>query len=137
MWQMPRLRDESISHLRHLFSDNDAAEKLVLSETYDIPKWTFEALRSLVDRTKPMDIVDYQKLGIDRILKIAALREGRVNSNHFIRASGCHCSEGEEDHWGIFCAESKYRCPICDAHWQPAIPQESLTEEEIKAIFGL
>jgi hypothetical protein len=115
--------------------DNDAAERLLLADKYDIPSWTFSALWSLVHRDKPMDILDFTMLGIDRILKIAALREQRIDikKNNYVRHESCAC---QVQSWVGF-LDSDYRCQSCNMSWQRAEPSNRSMEKEIKTSFAM
>jgi hypothetical protein len=73
---MPLVRDDAISQLTALLTD--PAEKLELSDQYDVPSWSIPALTQLVNRPAALSEADVVKIGLSRGLKVAAMREGNL-----------------------------------------------------------
>jgi hypothetical protein len=91
MWQMLDLRDEAMSQLTLLFTENDAGEMLRLSERYDVPQWDLPALCRLVNRGERLSIGDIQILGAERAVEVAWLREKKLLPRNGYHAQGCSC----------------------------------------------
>jgi len=53
----------------------DTINKIVLARSFDIPTWLVSALNQLVQRDKPIDSSEGNRLGMEWVLKIAELRE--------------------------------------------------------------
>ncbi len=85
MWNSPRLRGLAIEKLSAL--EVEAALKLELGLRYDVKQWLMPTIEDLVRREEPMGTEDIKRIGIENVLKIAALREclhygvTRTNSN--------------------------------------------------------
>lgn len=73
MWNSQRLHGLAIEKLSAL--EVEAALKLELGLKYDVKEWLVPTIEELVRREKPMGTEDIEKIGIDNVLKIAALRE--------------------------------------------------------------
>jgi hypothetical protein len=79
MWQMPLLREAAITQLDELVTDS--IEKLRLADTYDVPAWSIPALLDLVNREATLTEADVNSIGLQRSLKVVALRERRFRSS--------------------------------------------------------
>jgi hypothetical protein len=100
MWQISSLRLAAIARLtRLLTAETDAAEKLDLGDRYDVPQWSISALTAFVNREDGLTMADMEKLGIERLLKIARLRETKLKSqsheNCHVRR--CSCYHGDKN----------------------------------------
>jgi hypothetical protein len=73
MWNFARAQHDAIDALDGLVTQPE--RRIQLARDFDIPAWLAPALRELVMRTESMGTADVALLGIDWVLKIAALRE--------------------------------------------------------------
>jgi len=88
MWEFKEIRDLAIKKLSDL--DIQAVEKVRLARTCHVGRWMLPALNDLARREKAMGIEEVKKLGVDYVLKIAAVREGLpvpASSDH-----RCYCT---------------------------------------------
>jgi hypothetical protein len=87
MWQMIPLREDAIVQLTTLVTD--PAEKLLLSDKYDVPAWSIPALLDLVNRDDTITEDVLARIGASRTLKVVALRERRFRAQASIEPHKC------------------------------------------------
>jgi hypothetical protein len=87
MWQMIPLREDAIVQLTTLVTD--PAEKLLLSDKYDVPAWSIPALLDLVNRDDTITEDVLARIGALRTLKVVALRERRFRDQASIEPHKC------------------------------------------------
>jgi hypothetical protein len=74
MWQFHAIRATAIKVMGNL--SMDLVDKIVIARRYDISSWLVSALNALVQREKPIDMCEGNRLGMGWVLKVAELREG-------------------------------------------------------------
>ena len=71
LWEFDAIRKQAI----HMLIGEDPTTRIVLAQTYDIKGWMEDALYSLVHRTDPLDLADFNILGLELAVAIVKLRE--------------------------------------------------------------
>lgn len=79
LWQLAGARALAIERLSEM--DVNSVEKIVLSQTYDIPEWMGSSLQELASRANAIAMEDAQKIGLTATYRVFELRE-----------MGCSCA---------------------------------------------
>ncbi|KAG5219781.1 atp-dependent helicase [Salix suchowensis] len=72
-WEMDRIRNDAIETIPTLVAD--PAQWLGLAIDYNVEAWFIPAMNKLVQRAEPLSTADLAHIGIECVLKIAAIRE--------------------------------------------------------------
>jgi hypothetical protein len=140
MWQISALREAAIRELDRLLDAADAAEKLALADQFDVPQWSFPALRMLLRRKGPVTVADVEQIGLERALKIAALRDcsrySESGDELLTRADSCQLCSTEY----IVCRDSKHT--VSANNWAPSIQVQVakfpyVSDAELRVAFDL
>ncbi|KAF9228863.1 hypothetical protein BS17DRAFT_213769 [Gyrodon lividus] len=73
LWGFAMPRQTAIDNLSRLAIP--PVEKIVLARTYGVEAWLLPAMNALVQRSKPIDMEEASRLGIETALKLASVRE--------------------------------------------------------------
>jgi hypothetical protein len=73
MWNFARAQQDAVEALHRMVHAPE--ERIRLARDFDIPGWLAPALKELIIRPEPMGPSDVNLLGVDWVLKVAALRE--------------------------------------------------------------
>jgi hypothetical protein len=82
MWGFDDIRDLAIQCMSLL--SIDPIERAALANEYSIDQWLLPALNELAQREEPISIEEARRLGWERALQIAAVRESFVAWNEKI-----------------------------------------------------
>jgi len=88
MWQFHKIRAAAIKNMEGF--SMDLVDKILIARRFDISTWLVPTLNALVQREKPIDLSEGNRLGIEWVLKVAEVRECDVFS-HQLRSCP-HCS---------------------------------------------
>ena len=75
MWHFQDIRAKAIKALESPTLSLDAVDKIVMARKYDISPWLVPSLHALVQREKPLDLSEGNRLGLEWVLKVAEVRE--------------------------------------------------------------
>ena len=75
MWKFQSIRAKAIKALESLTPSMDPVDKIVLARKCDVSPWLFPSLHALVQREKPLDLSEGNRLGLEWVLKVAEVRE--------------------------------------------------------------
>jgi hypothetical protein len=76
MWEFCKIRQLAIDSLQSM--EMDPAEKYLLARETGVDAWLISSLRQLATRDEALSTVDFERLGIECVLKLARLREFRT-----------------------------------------------------------
>jgi hypothetical protein len=76
MWDFSKIRQLAIDSLQSVVMD--PAEKYLLARETDVDAWLLPSLRQLATREESLSMADFERLGIECVLKLARLRESRT-----------------------------------------------------------
>ena len=75
MWQFQDIRMKAIKALESLTLSMDPVDKIVIARKFDVSPWLAPSLHALVQREKPLDLSEGNRLGLEWALKVAEVRE--------------------------------------------------------------
>lgn len=142
MWQFRRIRETAIKTMASV--SMDLVDKIVIARRFDISAWLIPALNELVQREKPVDFLEGNRLGMEWVLKVAELRECDANTTApQRRCQNCH-------HTGPPRCDSCHsttanRCGSCNVQFGPASGTANTRgsrndvdySHKIREVFGL
>ncbi|KIJ63371.1 hypothetical protein HYDPIDRAFT_156204 [Hydnomerulius pinastri MD-312] len=77
LWEFTSIRDQSLVELRTLLED--PIDRILLAKEFDIEgEWLLEAMNELARRPKPLGMEDVERLGVEFVIQMAAVRESFV-----------------------------------------------------------
>jgi hypothetical protein len=79
-WNFKSIKTLAVNHLSAMTSPVD---KIVLGRRYDISEWLGMAYTILCSRDEALTIKEGKLLGLEDVIKIAALRQGKNRSGFF------------------------------------------------------
>ena len=82
MWQFQDIRARAIKALESLTLSMDPIDKIVIARKFDVSTWLVPSLDALVQREKPLDLSEGNRLGLEWALKVAEVREYGAVANH-------------------------------------------------------
>ena len=132
MWQFQGIRARAIKALESLTLSMDPVDKIIIARKFDVLPWLVPSLRALVQREKPLDLSEGNRLGLEWALKVAEIREcGAVT---YPTCQACFYSGS---------LYSLYYCGSCGKH-QRLSRQEAGSgrasidyDDKIRKLFGL
>ena len=75
MWQFQGIRERAIKALESLTLSMDPVDKIVMARKFDVSPWLVSSLLALVQREKPLNLSEGNRLGLECALKVAEIRE--------------------------------------------------------------
>ena len=77
MWQFQEVRARAIKAMESpTFSmESDLVNKIVIARRFDVSSWLVPCLNALVQREKPLDLLEGNRLGLEWVLKVGEMRE--------------------------------------------------------------
>jgi len=75
MWQFQGIRARAIKALESQTISMDPVDKIVMARKFDVSTWLVSSLHALVQREKPLDLSEGNRLGMEWALKVAEVRE--------------------------------------------------------------
>jgi hypothetical protein len=73
MWHFQKIRTTAIKAMDNL--SMDLVDKIVVARKFDVSSWLVPTLNELVQRQKPLDWSEGNRLGLEWVLKVAEVRE--------------------------------------------------------------
>jgi hypothetical protein len=145
MWEFCKIRQLAIDSLQSV--EMDPAEKYLLARETGVDAWLIPSLRQFATREDPLSMADYERLGIECVLKLARLRECRTPGLGTIR----HCQVplrahpvynrgGGYAHGQAKCGgleSASYICTSCSARRPIEGKDTALDDSRIAEIFEL
>jgi len=74
MWQFQKIRATAIKTMEG--QSMDLIDKIVIARRFDVSAWLVPTLNTLIQREKPIDLSEGDRLGMEWVLKVAEIREG-------------------------------------------------------------
>ncbi|KAI6113530.1 hypothetical protein EV401DRAFT_1982804 [Pisolithus croceorrhizus] len=87
MWQIDELHCAALKNLKYSAVQKSAVEKLALALKYEINDWIIAGVNELARRSEPINVEDARTLGLETVLKIAAVRESPISEGLRLTAS--------------------------------------------------
>jgi hypothetical protein len=75
MWLFQDIRAKAIKALGSLTLSMDLIDKIVIARKFAVSAWLVPSLHALVQREKPLDLSEGNRLGLEWALKVAEVRE--------------------------------------------------------------
>ena len=75
MWQFQGIRAKAIKALGSQTLSMDLVDKIVIARKFSVSSWLVPSLQALVQREKPLDLSEGNRLGLEWALKVAEIRE--------------------------------------------------------------
>lgn len=75
MWELDRVHKYAVKKMPYTETLRDPAEKVALAVQYDVQHWLVPGLMELARRKEPLRNRDFEFLGPELTLKVAAIRE--------------------------------------------------------------
>jgi hypothetical protein len=82
MWQFQDIRARAIKALDSLTLSMDPVDKIVMARKFDVSQWLVTSLHALIQREKPLDLSEGNRLGMEWVLKVAEVRESSSTVEH-------------------------------------------------------
>ena len=118
MWQFQDIRTRAIKALESL--STDLVDKIVIARKFDVSTWLVPSLHALVQREKPLDLSEGNRLGLEWALKVAEVREYAVT---YLACKYCSYSGPQ------------YSCSNCRRRLES---KSSINhDDKIRKVFGL
>jgi hypothetical protein len=80
MWSFAHIRKRAISSLDTLLGAKDPITRILLGQTYDIPRWQFVGYVALAEREEALRVDEGVRLGVEDAVKLGSVREGRMKT---------------------------------------------------------
>ena len=75
MWHFQDIRERAIKALENVTPSMDLVDKIVIARKFAVSSWLVPSLHALVQREKPLDLSEGNRLGLEWALKVAEVRE--------------------------------------------------------------
>jgi len=144
MWQFHKIRATAIKAMESL--SMDLVEKIVIARKFDVSSWLVPSLNALVQREKPVDLLEGNRLGMEWVLKVAEVRECDASATP--QAPSCqNCSYKGPPRCNSCSSTTFNRCGSCNTYITIAAKAVSNVggrgsrsadySEKIREVFGL
>ena len=144
MWQFHKIRATAIKAMEGLAME--PIDKIVVARKFDVSPWLVPSLNELVQREKPIDLSEGNRLGLEWVLKLAQLRE-RVTSPQAPDCSNVNCSYKGPPCCSSCSSTTFNRCGFCYTQLTAAPTTTKVSKRgsmanvdysaEIREVFGL
>jgi hypothetical protein len=111
MWHFQKIRALAIKKMEGI--SMDLIDKINIARRFEILTWLVPALNALVQREKPIDLLEGNRLGMEWVLKVAEVRE----CNPATQERTCtHCSYKGSPRCNSCNSTTANRCGSCNTH---------------------
>ena len=140
MWQFQDIRMKAIKALESLTLSMDPVDKIVIARKFDVLPWLVPSLHALVQREKPLDLSEGNRLGLEWALKVAEVREyyGAARRDKPIAARVGNPRCASTWHLQTYTSGTAWKCFNCSVSVEPLGGDASIDCcGKIREIFGL
>ena len=117
MWHFHKIRTIAIKKMEGL--SMDLIDKINIARRFDISAWLVPTLNALVQREKPIDLLEGNRLGMEWVLKVAEVRER--NDTTPLERTCSNCSYKGAPRCNSCNSVTANRCGSCSTYL-PAAP---------------
>ena len=136
MWQFENIRAKAIKALGNLTLSMDLVDRIVIARKFAVSSWLVPSLHALVQREKPLDLSEGNRLGMEWALKVAEVREyGVTMAQNMVTCRSCK-------HSGFAvcnsCSSAANSCGSCNERLPKRVSKSKLDyRDKIREVFGL
>jgi len=116
MWQFHKMRATAIKNMEDF--SMDLVDKIVIARRFDVSTWLVPTLNALVQREKPIDLSEGNRLGMEWVLKVAEVRERDASATQ--ERTCYHCSYKGRARCNSCSSTTANRCGSCSQHLSAA-----------------
>jgi hypothetical protein len=111
MWHFQKIRALAIKKMDGI--SMDLIDKINIARRFDILTWLVPTLNALVQREKPIDLLEGNRLGMEWVLKVAEVRERNVATQE---RTCTHCSYRGSPRCDSCNSTTANRCGSCNTY---------------------
>lgn len=142
MWQFHKIRATAIKNMESL--SMDLVDKIIIARRFDVSTWLVPTLNALVQREKPIDLLEGNRLGMEWVLKVAEVREYDATTTPQERTCS-HCRHKGPARCNSCNSTIANRCASCNTHFPAATSNAGKRggrsnvdySDNIREVFGL
>lgn len=153
MWQFQEIRARAIKAMESptFLMDSDLVNKIVVARRFAISSWLVPSLNALVQREKPLDLLEGNRLGLEWVLKVAEARECGATLKNPENPTCLSCSRTGPPRCNSCSSTTFNRCSFCNQYINQTLTNAASTSKveargsrisidysnKIREIFGL
>jgi hypothetical protein len=136
MWQFQEIRARAIKAMESLTLSMDLVDKIVIARKFAVSSWLVPSINALVQREKPLDLSEGNRLGLEWALKVAEAREcGATMVENPVYPTCQHCLHSGPPRCNSCYSTAFNRCGSCN-QYLPTTPTNAASTSKVGARGG-